>query len=151
MAAVLPTNTNSNNTNIDPNSVRLRSEGCWTGWLCDMEVMKNITRKITPENYLESYPRSRAIGLNTWLFRFGLYSNGMFLELDRYGSVLAKDLIKHSQNPRGYLVRIDGARNGEKLRVNSIIELAKGPEIIDPDFSRISQQQLRGEFCKMGL
>ena len=151
MVAALPTNLNSSISNPDPNSVRQRAEGCWTGWLCDMDVMKNVMRKVTPENYLESYPRSRAVGLNTWLFRFGLYSNGMFFELDRYGSVLAKDLIKHSQNPRGYLVRIDGTRNGDKLRVNSIVELSRGQEIIDPDFSRVSQQQLRGEFCKMRL
>ena len=113
--------------------------------------MKNVMRKVTPENYLESYPRHRASGLNTWLFRFGIYTNGMFFELDRYGSVLVKDLIKHSPSQRGYLVRIDGIRNGDKLRVTSITELAKGPPDVDPDFARAAKQQLRGEFCKMGV
>ena len=148
MAVVLPNN--SNNANPESESLRQKSDGCWTGWLGDMDVMKNVGRKTTPETYLESYPRHRATGLNTWLFRFGLYSNCMFFELDRHGSALAKDLIKHSSNARGYLVRIDGIRNGDKIKVKSITELPK-ETYIDPDFARVSQQQLRGEFAKMGL
>lgn len=133
-----------------PESVRQKTDGCWTGWIADMEVIKNVNRKSTPETYLCVYPRNRASGLNTWLFRFGLYSNGMFFELDRYGSVLVKDLIKHSQNDKGYYVRIDGKRNGDKIKVSSITEIPQA-EAPDPNAHKISQSQLRGEFARMGI
>ena len=74
----------------------------------------------------------------------------MFFELDRYGSVLAKDLIKYSNNARGYLVRIDGTRCGDKIRVTSITEVAK-ETFHDPDLAKFSQQQLRGEFARMNI
>jgi hypothetical protein len=131
--------------------LRKQSHGCWTGWVADMEVIKNITTKSMPDNYMESYPRNRATTLNTWLKRFGLYSNGMFFELDRAGSAKVKDLIKHSSTARGFLVRIDGSRDGHILKVKSIVELPKPQTDIDFDNSRYSQSQLRGEFAKMGI
>jgi hypothetical protein len=136
--------------NSEADTLRKNADGCWTGWLCDSDVAKSVMRKSTPETYLESYPRNRAASLNTWLFRFHLYSNGMFFELDRYGSVLAKDLIKYSSNPRGYLVRIDGTRCGDKIRVTSVSEVTKD-SLPDPDFLKYSQSQLRGEFARMNI
>ncbi|HEY9760540.1 MAG TPA: hypothetical protein V6C97_35600 [Oculatellaceae cyanobacterium] len=139
------------NSQTEAETLRKSSDGCFTGWLCDADVAKSIMRKSAPDAYLESYPRNRATSLNTWLFRFYLYSNGMFFELDRYGSVLAKDLIKYSNNSRGYLVRIDGTRCGDKIRVTSVSEITKESALHDPDFVRYSQQQLRGEFARMNI
>jgi hypothetical protein len=131
--------------------LRKQSDGCWTGWVADMEVIKNVMRKTMPDNYMESYPRNRATTLNTWLKRFGLYSNGMFFELDRSGSAMVKNLIKHSSTPRGFLVRIDGSRDGHILKVKSVTELPKTQPSIDFDQVKYSQSQLRGEFAKMGI
>jgi hypothetical protein len=131
--------------------LRNQADGCWTGWVADMEVIKNVMRKTMPENYMESYPRNRATTLNTWLSRFGLYSNGMFFELDRAGSKMVKEMVKRSQTPRGFLVRIDGSRDGDKLKVKSITELSKTQTSIDFDDVRYSQSRMRGEFAKMGI
>jgi hypothetical protein len=46
---------------------------------------------------------------------------------------------------------VDGVRNGDKLKVLSVREIAKEPVHSDPDFQRIAQSQLRGEFAKMGI
>ena len=133
-------------------SGRKHSEGCWTGWIADMDVIKNVMRKGMPSNYMESYPRNRATNLNTWLSRFGLYSNGMFFELDRSGSAIVKDMVKHSETSRGYYVRIDGKRDGHKIKVSAVTELPKAQAPIDEtENTRISQSQLRGEFAKMNL
>jgi hypothetical protein len=75
----------------------------------------------------------------------------MFLELDRKGSAMVKDLLKRSPNSRGFMIRVDGVRNGDKLKVVSVREIAKESVYTDPDFQRIAQSQLRGEFAKMGI
>jgi len=136
---------------VKAEALRNQSDGCWTGWIADMEVIKNVMKKTMPENYMESYPRNRATNLNTWLSRFGLYSNGMFFELDRAGSAIVKDMIKHSATPRGFLVRIDGHRDGNILKVKSVQELPKEQANLDFDNTKYSQSQLRGEFARMGI
>ncbi len=141
----------SNPANAKVEILRKQSHGCWTGWVADMELIKNVTCKSMPDNYMESYPRNRATNLNTWLKRFGLYSNGMFFELDRSGSAMVKDMIKHSPTPRGFLVRIDGSRDGHVIKVKSVVELPKTQPGIDFDNSKYSQSQLRGEFARMGI
>ncbi len=104
-----------------------------------------------PETYLERYPRNRATNLNTWLFRFGMYSNGLFLEFDRYGSALVKELIKSSATSTGFQFRVIGIRKGNKILVKSAEEVCKPVEGIDPDLARASQKALRKDFAKMGL
>jgi hypothetical protein len=130
---------------------RHQNQGCWTGWVADMQLIRTVMLKSQPETYLEHYPRNRARSLNTWLSRFGMYTNGMYLELDRKGSAMVKDLLKCSPNGRGFMIRVDGVRNGDKLKVLSVREIAKQSVYTDPDFQRIAQSQLRGEFAKMGI
>jgi hypothetical protein len=139
------------NPPIHHNSNRHQNQGCWTGWVADMQLIRSVKLKAQPETYLEHYPRNRASALNTWLSRFGIYTNGMFLELDRKGSVMVKQLLKRSPNSRGFMIRVDGMRKGDKLQVLSVREIAKEPLYNDLDFQRISQSQLRGEFAKMGI
>jgi hypothetical protein len=130
---------------------RHQNQGCWTGWVADMQLIRTVKLKSQPETYLEHYPRTRATALNTWLSRYGIYTKGMFLELDRKGSAMVKDLLKRSPNSRGFMIRVDGVRNGDKLKVVSVREIAKESVYTDPDFQRIAQSQLRGEFAKMGI
>ena len=130
---------------------RHQNQGCWTGWVADMQLIRTVKLKSQPETYLEHYPRHRAAALNTWLSRYGIYTKGMFLELDRKGSAMVKDLLKRSPHSRGFFIRVDGVRNGDKLKVSSVREIAKESVYTDPDFQRIAQSQLRGEFAKMGI
>ena len=103
-----------------------------------------------PDTYMENYPRHKATALNCWLSRFGILTNGMFLELDQRGTSLVKDLIKRSPTPRGFRVRVDGIRKGDKIQVTSVREI-EAALYTDPDFQRIANEQLRGEFRRMGI
>ena len=140
-----------NGAMVAPDLGREKSRGCWTGWVTDMQLIKSLRHKTTPETYMEHFPRQRAIALNTWLSRFGIHSNGMFLEFDRKGSAMAKEVIRNSACSRGFWLRVDGVRKGDKIQVVSIREVAKESVFTDPDFARIAQSQLRGEFAKMGI
>jgi hypothetical protein len=130
---------------------RHQNQGCWTGWVADMQMIRSISTKSQPQTYLEHYPRNRASSLNTWLSRFGIYTNGMFFELDRKGTCMVKEILKRSANARGFMIRVDGVRKGDTLQVISVREIAKEPLYTDPDLQRIAQSQLRGEFAKMGI
>ena len=136
---------------VAPDLGRERNRGCWTGWVADMTLIRSLRRKTLPETYMEHFPRQRAIALNTWLSRFGMYTNGMFLEFDRKGSAMAKEVIRNSGSGRGFWLRVDGVRKGDKIHVHSIREVAKESVFTDPEFARIAQSQLRGEFAKMGI
>jgi len=102
---------------------REHSLGCWSGWLIDQELMKQAKKNPLPESYFGLYPRSQALTLNTWLSGFGLYSHGLWLKLDRHGSILAKELIKKSPRSSGYWVSIKGKRKDNHIEVSRIIEL----------------------------
>ncbi|HEY9754794.1 MAG TPA: hypothetical protein V6C97_06525 [Oculatellaceae cyanobacterium] len=130
---------------------RYSSNGCWTGWVADMQLVKSLRHKTSPETYMAHFPRHRATSLNTWLARFGIFSNGMFFELDRHGSALVKELICRSATSRGYWIRVDGVRQGDKIKVTAVREIAKEPMHTDPELERIAQSQLRSEFAKMGI
>lgn len=136
---------------LEPAAGRQRNDGCWTGYVADMNLIKSIRNRTMPTTYMEHYPRHQATALNTWLSRFGIYTNGMFMELDRHGTVLVKELIKRSPNARGFWVRVDGVRRHDKIKVISVREINKEPLYTDPDFQKIAQSQLRGEFAKMGI
>ena len=136
---------------LDAESGRQNSEGCWTGWIADMHMIKSVMRKCYPENYLSGYPKHRAKMLNTWLARFGIYTNGICFELDRRGSRLVKELIAKSNSEQGYWVRVDGARKDHKIKVSSVCEIAKDDGYVDPDFARNERRQLRGDFTRLGI
>ena len=130
---------------------RSGSAGCWTGLVADVNVMASLAKKTMPLSYLEQYPKYRARALNTWLMRFGLYSHGTFLELDRRGSAMVKKLIMQSDRRQGFVIRVSGSRKGDKIKAISAVEIiTKSPA----DFLEESAEQaanLRRQFAEMGI
>lgn len=129
-----------------------RDTGTWTGWLCDKESMKTIGQTIDPEGYLDRYPKSKAVSLNTLFTGFVLYNHGQWFELDRHGSGLARNLIKHSSSNMGFLVTVEGVRKGDRIKVKSISE-RKRPGNRDEYVLDKSEQNknIRQDFKKMGI
>jgi hypothetical protein len=129
-----------------------RDAGSWTGWLCDKDTMKTIGQTIDREGYLERYPKSKAISLNTLFTGFLLYHHGEWFELDRHGSGLAKNLIKHSSSNSGFWVTVEGVRKEGKIQVHSINEKKRpgsgGEYVVDKDEQN---KNIRQDFKKMGI
>ncbi len=139
-------------THLEATSVsRTGSQGSWTGRVADMQMLNLLKQRTNPEYFLEEYPRHRAISLNTWLSRFGVYSNGMFLELDRTGSNLVKQAIKKSSNHHGYVMRITGIRKGNKINVTDVAEVNPSACSIATSTDSFDASRLRGQFASMGI
>jgi hypothetical protein len=125
-------------------------EGTWTGWLCDQDSMKTISKQIDPVGYLERYPKSKASNLNTIFKGFAIYHHGQWFILDKRGSDKVKQLIARSQSTSGFMVTVQGVRNGDKIKVTQVFDKRSIPNQYVMT-KETHNRQIRGEFSRMGI
>lgn len=126
-----------------------KNHGTWTGWLCDQESMKTISKQRDPLGYLEQYPRSKASNLNTLFKGLALYHHGQWFILDKHGSELAKRVIARSDSNSGFFVTVQGVRKGDKIKVTGIFDKT---QIAVPVIGKLQQNQsIRNDFKLMGI
>jgi hypothetical protein len=127
-----------------------RSQGSWTGWLCDQDSMQTISRQMDPVGYLEQYPKNKASNLNTLFKGFAIYHHGEWFILDKKGSELAKQAIRRSPSSSGFMVTVQGSRKGDKIKVTAVFD--KTPKAVQPTLDRFQQNRgIRNEFRMMGI
>ena len=126
-------------------------EGLWTGWVCDQDSMKTISKQRDPVGYLEQYPRGKASNLNTLFQGFVIFHHGEWFTLDKRGSEMVKQLIRKSKSSSGFLFTVLGSRKGNKISVREVIDRS-GQNIPPIEITKESRnRQIRGEFSKMGI
>jgi hypothetical protein len=127
-----------------------RSQGNWTGWLCDQDAMQTISRQMDPVGYLEQYPKNKASNLNTLFKGFAIYHHGEWFILDKKGSELAKKAIRRSASTSGFMVTVQGVRKGDKIKVTAVFD--KTPAAVQPILDRFQQNRgIRNDFRMMGI
>lgn len=127
-----------------------RNDGSWTGWVCDQDSMKTISKQIDPMGYLERYPKSKASNLNTLFTGFALFHHGEWFILDKRGSELVKKAIARSSASNGFFVTVQGVRKGNKIKVSAVLD--KTAVNAPLPASKFDQNRtIRADFRLMGI
>ncbi len=125
-------------------------EGTWTGWVCDQDSMKTISKQIDPVGYLERYPKGKATNLNTMFKGFAIYHHGQWFLLDKRGSEMVKQLIGRSKSNNGFMVTVHGIRKDDRIKVSQVMDKSAESNLFV--MTKESQnRQIRGEFRRMGI
>jgi hypothetical protein len=98
-----------------------------TGYLVDCDSVKSYRSAKNASELVANYNRQNALSESSKATGYVLYSDGKWFALDKHGSELAGDVIRHSIKKKGFYVLVSGKLTDETIAVDSLTELMDVP------------------------
>lgn len=104
------------------------SDSRFAGYLLDRSCADNMKTLVDYQDMIKAHKKECALNDNCSKNGYSIYSKGKFLQLDKKGSELARDLLKTTKTKEGHFVVVTGSVNKDEIKVTSLKELASSGE-----------------------
>lgn len=94
----------------------------WQGYLIDRQCAESVREDSDPLAFVLHHKKDCALMPNCRAKGYSLFADGKWYDLDKRGNDLSVKLLKASKKTRAFFVQIQGTKQGNVLKVQSMKE-----------------------------